>query len=121
MFTAIDTRHCHAVEQEVKAIHAVLFPQADAQLVPRAFGWATTCFTGQYPGYQAIDAAYHDFEHTLQGTLCLTRLLQGYSQAEAVPTLTPKMFELALLASCSTTPAISKPRTIARAPAPSTR
>ena len=67
MFAAIDTKHCHAVEQEVRAIHAALFPPADAQLVPRAFGWAMICFTGQYPGFQAIDAAYHDFADRLAG------------------------------------------------------
>ncbi len=56
------------------------------------------CFTGKYGEYQAVDASYHDFEHTLQGTLCLARLLQGRFRAGAQPVLTEEMFQLGLLA-----------------------
>ena len=64
----------------------------------RAFGWASECFTGRYRDYQAVDARYHDFEHTLQGTLCLARLLCGRHAAGAEPKLSQRMFQLALLA-----------------------
>ncbi len=75
-----------------------MFPQAERAFVPRAFEWATLCFAGRYADYQPIDARYHDFEHTLQGTLCLARLLQGRHATGAAPTLTNKGFELGLLA-----------------------
>ena len=66
--------------------------------VPRVFGWAIECFTGNYRDYQAVDARYHDFEHTLQGTLCLGRLLRGRHAAGAQPQLSQRMFQLALAA-----------------------
>jgi len=66
--------------------------------VPRVFGWAIECFTGGYRDYQAVDAQYHNFEHTLQGTLCLARLLRGRQLAGVQPRLTQRMFQLALLA-----------------------
>ena len=54
--------------------YRALFPQQDRLFVPKVFGWAIDCFTGNYRDYQPIDAHYHDFEHTLQGTLCMIRL-----------------------------------------------
>ena len=98
MFPAVDTRDLPAVEGEVAGIFASLFPEADGAFIPRAFGWAQDWFTGNYPGYQAIDARYHDLEHTLQGTLCLARLLRGRHFTGTNPVLTPVMFELGLLA-----------------------
>ena len=98
MFPVVDTRDLAAVQSEVGSIFSVLFPEADAQFITRAFRWTRLWFTGQYPGYQAIDARYHDLEHTLQGTLCLVRLLRGRHFAGARPVLTPKMFELGLMA-----------------------
>ncbi len=82
----------------MRSIHRGLFPEVDRTLVPRAFDWMAQCFSGRYGHYQAIDARYHDLEHTLQGTLCLARLLQGYHRAQAEPVLTAKLFELGLLA-----------------------
>jgi hypothetical protein len=98
MFAPINTRIPHEVEAQVQRIYGRLFAGADQDFVPRAFGWAASCFTGRYADYQAIDARYHDFEHTLQGTLCLARLLCGRHLAEAQPPVTRPLFELAILA-----------------------
>ena len=98
MFPVVDTRDLSAVQREVESIFASLFPETDGEFIPRAFGWTEEFFNGKYPGYQAIDARYHDLEHTLQGTLCLARLLRGRHFAGARPVLTPKMFEAGLVA-----------------------
>ncbi|HAM70863.1 MAG TPA: hypothetical protein DCM86_04390 [Verrucomicrobiales bacterium] len=104
MFGGLDTRDSVAVEREVREVFRALFPSASPgtptqpdEFIPRCFSWIRDCFLGRHPGYQAIDVAYHDFEHTLQGTLCLTRLLQGRHRAGVAPPLTPRWFELALL------------------------
>lgn len=98
MQPAVATKDPKAVEREVVSIFRSTFPQDDVTGVTRAFAWATECFTGKYADYQAVDANYHDFEHTLQGTLCLMRLLRGRHAAGVAPRLTRQMFELALLA-----------------------
>lgn len=98
MQPAVATNDPKAVEREVVSIFRSLFPSDDPAVVARAFAWATECFTGNYGDYQAVDANYHDFEHTLQGTLCLVRLLRGRHAAGVAPRLTRQMFELALLA-----------------------
>src|SRR5215204_3388641 len=77
MFPAVNTRHLPAVQREVESIFVSLFPEAANDFVPRCFGWTEQWFSGRHPGYLPIDARYHDLEHTLQGTLCLARLLRG--------------------------------------------
>jgi hypothetical protein len=94
----VSTNNPAAVAHEVQAAYVRMFPGADAGFVSRAFEWAGDCFTGKHAGYQAVDARYHDFEHTLQGTLCLARLLNGRHDAGAQPILPQRMFELGLLA-----------------------
>jgi hypothetical protein len=98
MYPPVDTKDPTAVEVEVQAAYRSMFPGGDRLLVARVFGWAIECFTGHYRDYQAVDAQYHDFEHTLQGTLCLARLLRGRHAAGTSPVLTERLFQLGLLA-----------------------
>lgn len=98
MYPTVVTRDPTAVEREVQSAYLAMFPKGDAKFVPLVFGWAKDCFTGRYRDFQAVDARYHDFEHTLQGTLCMARLLRGRHLANAHPPLTQRMFQLGLLA-----------------------
>ena len=98
MYQPVVTKDPTAVEVEVQAAYLAMFSCGDPLFVPRIFGWAIECFTGNYGDYQAVDARYHDFEHTLQGTLCMTRLLLGRHRAGARPPLTERAFQLGLLA-----------------------
>jgi len=98
MYPAVSTKNPSAVEAEAHAAYQSMFPKGDPLFVPRVFGWALQCFAGEYRDYLAVDARYHDVEHTLQGTLCMMRLLRGRHLAGAEPVLTQRMFELGLLA-----------------------
>jgi hypothetical protein len=98
MLPQVDTRVPSEVEERIQAIYARLFRDHDPGFVSTAFGWAGDCFKGRLMAYQAIDAGYHDFEHTLQGTLCLARLWEGRAAAGASPALPRRMFELSILA-----------------------
>lgn len=98
MLPHVDTRVPSEVEEHVQAIYRRMFPEGERGFVARSFGWAEECFTGRHPGYQAVDAAYHDFEHTLQGTLCLARIWEGRAAAEATPVVARRLVELSLLA-----------------------
>jgi len=98
MFPPVVTKDPTAVEMEVQAAYLSMFSAGDRFFVPRVFGWAIECFTGNYADYQAIDARYHDFEHTLQGTLCMARLLHARHRARALPQLTERLFQLGVLA-----------------------
>ena len=98
MQAAIDTRQPRLVEAEMRAAHLAMFPDADRSFVPTIFQWAVDCFEGRYQDYQPIDAHYHDLEHTLQGALCMSRLLWNRHETNAQPRLTRRMFELGMLA-----------------------
>jgi hypothetical protein len=75
-----------------------MFAPGDPAFISTAFGWVNDCFTGRYNDYPAIDARYHDLEHTMQGTLCMSRLLHGRFLAEAKPVVPQRLFELGLVA-----------------------
>ena len=96
--SVVDTTDPMAVQAEVVRIYRTMFRDSDALVVKRAFGWALLCFSGKYHGYQAVDAGYHDLEHTLQGTLCLARLLEGRDQSGVLPRIKANVFELSLIA-----------------------
>jgi hypothetical protein len=98
MQSVIPTRDPTAVAGEVQKIYQKMFQNAGVNFVPQVFGWVIDCFTGYFGEYQPVDTRYHDFEHTLQGTLCLARLLYGRHCAGAKPELSAKYFELGLLA-----------------------
>src|SRR5688572_29608549 len=97
MFLPVVTKDPTAVEVEVQAAYLAIFPKGDRMFAPRVFGWAIECFTGNYADYQAVDAQYHDFEHTLQGTLCMGRLLYARHRAHARPAITEKFFQLGII------------------------
>ena len=98
MFPIADTKSASSVQAAVTALHAEMFSRGDRAFVAQAFTWATEAFAGQYRDYQAIDARYHDLEHTLQGTLCYAHILRGRRRAGAMPAVPQRMFELGLLA-----------------------
>ena len=98
MYPPVVTKDPTAVEVEVQAAYLAMFPEGDPLFVPRVFGWAIECFTGGRAGYLPVDAGYHDFEHTLQGTLCMARLLRGRHLAGVKPALTPHLFQLGVIA-----------------------
>jgi hypothetical protein len=98
MFPWVLTKDAKAVEREVLSAYMEMFPKGDSGFVPAVFGWASDYFGGRYRDYQAVDASYHDIEHTMQGTLCMVRLLQGRCLAGVEPALTEHMLQLGILA-----------------------
>lgn len=98
MLAPVATTDTSAVEIEVQSAYLAMFPDGDPLFVSRAFGWTVDSFLGNYANYQAIDARYHDLEHTMQGTLCMARLLRAYHKAGGQPLLTERMVRLGLVA-----------------------
>ena len=95
---SIDTKNPAAVAEAVKAAFARISAQASFPLLDRLFADVTSMFTGKYPGYLAIDMRYHDYEHTLQATICLTHLLEGRHRSGDQPVLSVRDWELAVMA-----------------------
>ncbi len=95
---AIDTSSTEAVAAAVIQMQQSIFPGEDSDYIRRRFCAIGAMFAGDYEGFQPMDTAYHDLEHTLQATLCLVRLITNRHRAGAQPRMTPKDFDIALIA-----------------------
>lgn len=95
---AIDTKNPGAVAAAAKNAFALIGAQASFPLIDRLFDDVTAMFHGKYPGYLSIDMGYHDYEHTLQATVCLLQLLEGRHRSGDQPVLSARDWELALMA-----------------------
>jgi hypothetical protein len=69
------------VRDAILAIYAARFPGTEFAPLVRAFADFKALFEGGYPGYLACDTLYHDMRHTLDMTLALARLIDGYERA----------------------------------------
>ena len=94
----IDTKNPAAVAAVTKNAFALIGAQASCPLIDRLFSDVTNMFNGRYPGYLSIDMHYHDYEHTLQATVCLIQILEGRHHSGDKPILTARDWELALIA-----------------------
>ncbi|HEY8995489.1 MAG TPA: HD domain-containing protein [Lacunisphaera sp.] len=95
---SIDTKKPEAVVKAVKDAFLEIGAESSFPLLDRLFEDVHGMFAGEYAGYQAIDMHYHDYEHTLQATLCLIYILQGRSRTPDKPVLTRRDWELAVMA-----------------------
>jgi hypothetical protein len=68
-------------------------------LLYRVLGDVAKLFTGKWPGFQAIDMVYHDFEHTLEVTVCALKIIQGNALTSNVIRLTQTDCEILIAAS----------------------
>lgn len=95
---SIDTKNPAAVVKAVKDAFVGIGAESSFPLLDRLFSDVHGMFAGDYAGYQPIDMYYHDYEHTLQATLCLVYLLRGRSRTADKPVLTQRDWELAVMA-----------------------
>lgn len=66
-----------SVFSEVMTLIGRFEPDFDFAIVLKAFDDVERLFRGDYPGYQASNTKYHDFEHTCSVVLAAVRLIHG--------------------------------------------
>ncbi len=98
MFTLVDTKSAAAVGAFVVTKFESMFPDAESNWCSEVLRDMESLFTGKNPGYAAIDLQYHDFEHTLQATVCLVHLLEGRHASGETPAFGPRQYQLAVAA-----------------------
>lgn len=89
----VDTTDCLAVEKAVLEIQRAVFPKANTEMISQLFSDVKAMFEGTYWDFQAMDAAYHNLDHTLQATLCWTRLMANRHIHEVEPMMSERDFE----------------------------
>jgi hypothetical protein len=70
-----------AVRRAVRELYAQTWPYFSFDRLDTAFADFTRLFNGEYPGYHGCDTAYHDLQHSLDGTLAAARLCVAYDRA----------------------------------------
>lgn len=95
---AIDTKDPAAVAAFAESVFGCLGGEASRPLIRRLFREVTQMFRGEYPGLQAIDMRYHDYEHTLQATVCMLHIMAGRHLAKVENPLSVRDCEIGIMA-----------------------
>ena len=98
MFPPVDTKSPAAVTAFVTEKFRGMFPGSSPAWVRKIFRETEDLFTGRHPDFAPCDTRYHDFEHTLQATVCLALILEGRVLADVEPKLTARQFKMAIAA-----------------------
>ncbi|MCW5550063.1 MAG: hypothetical protein KIT44_13955 [Opitutaceae bacterium] len=98
MIPPVDTKNAQAVARFVQKKRRELFGPGKSPWLARVLRDVTALFAGKQRDYAAIDLHYHDFEHTLQATVCLVLILEGRHGRRIRPVLKPRDFDLAVAA-----------------------
>jgi hypothetical protein len=88
-----------AVMREVERIFLGLYSESSTQVLDQAFADVTRLFSGEYQGFHACDTAYHDIQHTLDVTLAMARLIDGYERArtKGMESFSAELFQLGVI------------------------
>lgn len=95
---AIDTKNPAAVAQAVKDCFASMGAANSGPLIERLISSVTKLFAGEHAGLLPIDMFYHNYEHTLQATVCAVHVLVGRNRAQSTPVLSIRDCELTVMA-----------------------
>ena len=98
MFPKVDTRDADAVSARIRELLITIEPEADFSFIDKLFAEVGTMFRGDFGDFQPIDLKYHDYQHTLQATLCLAEIMVGSRIAGALPRYTWRHVELGIAA-----------------------
>lgn len=77
----VQVSDAEAVSATVLGILRRLYPGTVTEPLERAFVDVVRLFRGDYPGYRGCETWYHDLQHTLDMTLALARLIDGYERS----------------------------------------
>lgn len=95
----VNTTDSKSVHSEVSRIYLELYPNAPSDSLRRAFDDCTRLFNGDYPGYRACDTGYHNLQHTLDVSLAMARLMDGYERtAGRAEPIGARLFRFGILA-----------------------
>ena len=79
----VNVESARQVRDAVVSLFAARYAGFDPAPLVQAFSDIDALFEGRYPGYLACDTLYHDVRHTLDMTLAMARLVDGYERAHA--------------------------------------
>ncbi len=97
-FPDVDTRDHVAVVGEIRRLLLNIEPQGNLGLIEGVFEDVRCMFNGEFGDYRPVDLRYHDYQHTLQASLCMAEILAGRDRARAAPHFSWRQIELGMAA-----------------------
>lgn len=98
MFPIVDTKDTRAVKALVLARFSAAYPGTKPLWLERLFQDLESLFTRGDRDYAPVDLRYHDWEHTLQATVCLVQILDGRELIGVRPSIDSRHYEIAVSA-----------------------
>ena len=94
----VNTTDPAAVNGEVNRLFLELYPKASTHVINRCFRDLARLQMGEYPGYHACDTDYHNLQHSLDVTLAMARLMDGYERTQdRGPELGARLFRFGIV------------------------
>ena len=94
----VNTTEPASVNSAINRIFVKLYPKASTRVINRTFRDLVRLHLGEYPGYRASDTSYHNMQHTLDVTLAMARLMDGYERSrDRGDALGPKLFSFGVV------------------------
>lgn len=87
-FPDVDTRDADAVSARIREHLWDIDPNGDIKLFEDVYALAGEMFRGEVGDFRPVDLKYHDYQHTLQASLCMAEILAGRHRAQATPSFT---------------------------------
>jgi hypothetical protein len=79
----VQLSHADKVCEAVCTVFSNTFTQFDKTAIKKAFEDCECLYEGHYPGFLPCDTLYHDKQHTMDTTLAVARLINGYERSVA--------------------------------------
>lgn len=77
LYDLINMDSAEGLFQETEAVLQLVYPAANMAAVKKTFSDTMGLYSGEYAGYKACTAGYHDFQHSAETLLALVRLIHG--------------------------------------------
>jgi len=94
----VNTTDPVCVKLEVNRIYQELYARNQVPTLDRAFDDMVALYRGTFPGYTKCDTEYHDLQHSLEVTLAMARLLDGYERSRGDgPEIGERLYQLGVV------------------------
>lgn len=97
-FPEIDTANPEVVANRIREILREIDPHGDLSLFDGVFEDVQQMFEGRFGDYRPVDLRYHDYQHTLQASLCMAEILAGRDRARATPAFSWRHIQIGMAA-----------------------
>jgi hypothetical protein len=95
--TSVNTKNPKDVLDAVLSNFHMLFPKGNSKQISYIFDKLQEMLSGKHPDYERLDVAYHDLEHMMQVTLCMSRLMTSQALNDSSNAVNDRDFVIGII------------------------